>query len=329
VLDREQPDEVDVYRSLLSARTEHVVEVREPLVLISQVHRSGGTLLNRLFDGHPECHANPRELWIGKRRWPPIASTPPERWFETLFEPRSLNDLRNGFHNVRSDPDVFPFLFPVRLQRELFDRCVAASSPTSDRDVLDCYFTSYFNAWLDNHNLYPQPKKAVTGFVPLFAMKPESVGRYFSAYPDGTLISVVRDPLGWFNSARKLKGRYREVDRAIRIWRKSATAALDARERFGDRVLILTYENLVLDTEATMTTISGRLGLTMHHSLLQPTFNGFPIRANSSVGPGRYGILRERPQAFRDSLDPETIASIEELAGDLYERAAAAELSPV
>ena len=36
----------------------------------------------------------------------------------------------------------------------------------SERDVLDCYFTSYFNAWLDNHNLYSGPKKVVTGFVP-------------------------------------------------------------------------------------------------------------------------------------------------------------------
>ena len=30
------------------------VDVNVPLVLISQVQRSGGTLLSQLFDGHPE-----------------------------------------------------------------------------------------------------------------------------------------------------------------------------------------------------------------------------------------------------------------------------------
>ena len=40
----------------------------------------------------------------------------------------------------------------------------------SERDVLDCYFTSYFNAWLDNHNLYTGPKKVVTGFVPRLSL---------------------------------------------------------------------------------------------------------------------------------------------------------------
>ena len=61
----ERLDEVDEYRYLCQARLKHLVEVREPLVLISQIPRSGGTLLSQLFDGHPECHAHPGELEIG------------------------------------------------------------------------------------------------------------------------------------------------------------------------------------------------------------------------------------------------------------------------
>ena len=44
-------------------------------MLISQVQRSGGTLLSQLFDGHPEVHAHPHELYIGKPKkwdWPPL-----------------------------------------------------------------------------------------------------------------------------------------------------------------------------------------------------------------------------------------------------------------
>ena len=54
---------------------EHIRPVTCPLVLISQVQRSGGTLLSQLLDGHPELHAHPHELKIGyptKYTWPRI-----------------------------------------------------------------------------------------------------------------------------------------------------------------------------------------------------------------------------------------------------------------
>ena len=63
----EQLDELGEYRQLGRVRTDHVVRVREPMVLVSQIQRSGGTLLSRLFDGHPECHAHPYELKIGHK----------------------------------------------------------------------------------------------------------------------------------------------------------------------------------------------------------------------------------------------------------------------
>ena len=88
----ERLDELEEYRELFRVRLEHVVGVREPLVLVSQIQRSGGTLLSQLFDGHPECHAHPHELKIGSPRkfnWP-LDLTRPERCFETLFEKRSV-----------------------------------------------------------------------------------------------------------------------------------------------------------------------------------------------------------------------------------------------
>ena len=41
------------------ARPRELVRVDQPLVLITQVQRSGGTLLQRLLDGHPQCHVLP------------------------------------------------------------------------------------------------------------------------------------------------------------------------------------------------------------------------------------------------------------------------------
>ena len=167
----ERLDELGEHRQLCAARLEHRVEVHEPLVLISQIQRSGGTLLSQLFDGHPECHAHPGELHIGhpkKWNWPCLDLAQPESWFATLFEKPAYKALRHGYRKPSSlelDHEVFPFLFLPRLQKAIFERCIAAGPIGGERDVLDCYFTSYFNAWLDNHNLYGRPKRAVTAFA--------------------------------------------------------------------------------------------------------------------------------------------------------------------
>jgi hypothetical protein len=196
--------------------------------------------------------------------------------------------------------------------------------------VLDCYFTSYFNAWLDNHNLYTGPKRVITAFEPRLDRSPANLDRFFGTYPDGILISAVRDPRSWYASAHRMRSQdYRDLDRGLELWRQSTEAALDAAGRYGERVILLTYEQLVLDTEETMRRVAERIGISMSPVLLVPTFNGRPIRANSRDAVERYGILPERVTAYRDVLDDATLARVEELAGDLYERAAAFALEQV
>jgi hypothetical protein len=331
ILRREKPADgrLDEYAELCRARLEHLVEVREPLVLISQIHRSGGTLVSQLFDGHPECHAHPHELAIGEgktRHWPQFDLRARSRWFDQLREASAEKHFREGYRkpaeNAADDPDVFPFLFPPGLQRRIFDRCAAEAR--TERDVLDCYFTSYFNAWLDNQNLYSGPKKVVTAFAPRLHMKAANVDQLFAAYPDGTLISLVREPRAWYASARTQKASHEEVDEALRRWRLSAEATLDVAGRYPDNTVVLTYEGLVGDPAAAMRRVAERIGIEPSPVLLEPTFNGRPIRANSSRAVQSYGILTDRTSAYREALDAETIARVDELAGDLYERARAA-----
>jgi hypothetical protein len=319
-------DEVEEYRLLCRVRLEHTVRVREPLVLISQIQRSGGSLLSQLFDGHPQCHVYPNEIKIGHPNewtWPPLDLDRPEQWFEILYHRRAAKDLQRGYRKSPLDAgfDVFPFLFSPRLQKQLFERCRSSHAIGGERDVLDCYFTSYFNAWLDNHNLYTGPKRLVVGFTPRLAMQRENVERFFAAYPEGTLVSTVREPRAWYASARKHKRSYGTPEQGLALWRGSTKAALESVARYGDRVVVLTYEQLVLDTERTMRRLAERIGIEMSPTLLLPTFNGRPIRANSVDAVEEYGILQERVEAYRETLDPETLVRITELAGDLYARA--------
>ena len=319
---------MEEYETLVRVRLQHRVQVREPLVLVSQIQRSGGTLLGQLFDGHPACHVDPYELKIGypkKDTWPQLDLTRPDTWFDILCFRGIAERLRRTARTKSPDRgrSVFPFLFLPRLQQAIFGACVAERTVESERDVLDCYFTSYFNAWLDNHNLHAGPKSLVVGFTPRLAMDPANVERFFGVYPDGRLISIVRDPRAWYASAAKHRPQhYADLESALGLWCRSTDAALAAAASFGERVVLLTYEQLVLDTVATTGLLAERLGIAPLPSLLEPTFNGRPIQANSSDSIGGFGVLPERAQAFRDALDRETTNRIAALAGDRYERAA-------
>ena len=89
-------------------------------------------------------------------------------------------------------------------------------------------------------------------------------------------------------------------------------------------MLVLTYEQLVGETEATLRGVAERIGISWSPVLLVPTFNGRPTLANSTEPVERRGVLPERATAYRGSLDEATIEAIEHAAGDVYERAVAA-----
>jgi sulfotransferase family protein len=321
---------VDEYRRLCELRTEHLVEVREPLVLISQIQRSGGTLLSQLFDGHPECHAHPGELHLGhphKLRWPRLdLREPPERWFESLYEQKVERYLRKGYSKASRklargvDYDVLPFLFLPELQRRLF--LAAADGAETERQVLDAYFTSFFNAWLDNQSLHHGPKRAVTAFAAAFATKGEEVERFFTAYPDGWLVAIVRDPKGWFESARRYKSSYADLASAVSAWVASTLALVEEKSR-RPRVVLLSYEQLVREPEQVMRGLADRLAITFDDALLVPTFNGLPIRADSSEPVSSYGILEGRADSHRLTLSADESGQIDRLAGEAYEQALA------
>jgi hypothetical protein len=197
---------------------------------------------------------------------------------------------------------------------------VVAWRPASERGVLDAYMSSYFNAWLDNQNLYSGPKRVVAAFVPRLVAEADSVERFFAAYPDGRLISIVRDPRSWFASARTHRHAFADPIDAVPRWRRSVEAALETKESFGDRVVLLTFESLVVRTEETMSRLADALGLTMVPQLLEPTYNGLPIRANSSDPSVTNGVRPERASSYREALADVTMAQTDGLAGDLYER---------
>lgn len=324
---KEYADKSVEFERVYDVRKQFMVTIDQPLVMVSQVQRSGGTLLSQLIDGHPELHAHPYELYIGypdKFSYPNLdLSASPETWFQMLFERPSLKSFRNGYQKHPDSAeydkkDVFPFLLLPNLQRELFLHAVSQATISSQRDVLNAYWTSYFNAWLDYQNLYGE-KRYVAGFVPRVNVDESNMERFFRDYPEGRLISIIREPKGWYGSShRKEPSLYATPEVTIPVWLESAHAIIRNKQLYGDKVFLTSFDTLLKDTHGVMRKVADWIGLTWDDILTTPTFQKMPIKANTAFKTTQYGVIDEPLRRAKDVEDADA-RYIDEQAMDVYQ----------
>jgi hypothetical protein len=310
-------------KDLFHTCLKHISPVTEPLALISQIQRSGGSLLSQLFDGHPEIHAHPHELMMDYKKeyvWPRIdLNDRPERWFGILFEKVIIEHTNKGYKKGRIEQEVFPFILVPYLQKELFLKYLDSIQSITLRDVFDAYMTSYFGAWINNQN-YNGQKKFITVFTPRLSTLKANMEFFFEIYPDGRLISLVRDPKNWFPSAlRHVPDKHGDLEGALSQWNESALAQLWNKERYGDRVCIIKFEDLVSKTEVVMRYLAEFLCIEFDDILLVPTFNKFPIKAHTSFKVENYGIINSTLSRYK-TLTGSELDTIDEMTGEIYPR---------
>jgi hypothetical protein len=282
----------------------HISPVTEPLALISQIQCSGGSLLSQLFDGHPEIHAHPHELMMG---------------FEILFEKMIIEHTAKGYKKGSSDPETFPFILVPSLQKTLFLKYLDSIQSITLRAVFDAYMTSYFGAWINNQNANGS-KKFVTVFTPGLSTQAPNMEFFFDIYPDGRLISLVRDPKNWFPSAlRHLPEKYGDLEDTLSQWNESALAELRNKKQYGDRVCIIKFEDLVSQTEAVMRYLTEFLGIEFDNILLAPTFNKFPIKAHNGFKEENDSVVNRRPSK-QATLSEQEFRTIEKMTRETYPR---------
>lgn len=326
------------FEQLVKSSRAAQVLVDQPVALISQAPRSGGTLLRNLFDGHPQCHVHPYEWHFGPRRrfeWPklPLDATP-EFWWTRLREEELARRFVNG---VRRNPtkysgadkpprgDTYPLLLPPVLQQQLFfDSLEQLKEVRGDREIINAYMTSLFYGWLNNNSVDNGSKRWVVAFAPRLAWGP-SRDSYFAAYPDGQLISILRSPPSWLASARgrQVKGAENN-ERLIAMWNRSATEMIEAKQgERGDRVTIVRFDDLVRDSEGVMRLLCEKLGIDFDDGLTEPTFNSRPIGANSSYATtqNQGGVINAPLTRHKKVLSDEDARQVEEECEPLHQQA--------
>jgi hypothetical protein len=219
---------------------------------------------------------------------------PLDAW-RILSYPKASARLGEGIFYRGSD-QLHPILFDLATHKELFLHLCARRPPEKARDWINAYFTAFFVSWLDYQRRYGV-KRYITAFASMLALEPGSMTRFRDDYPDGWLISIIREPLGWYRSVKQrtidYPHRYNKsfvlglnpyggYQRAEAAYLANLSAIRQNANLFGDRFIPLSYDGLVENTEAIMRGLAARLGLEWHQSLLSQTFNGMPIAPNSS-----------------------------------------------
>ena len=314
-------------RLIRTHRLQNIRFIDKPLLFVSELQRSGGTLTGRLLDGHPQLYAHPHELWIGrpdKSQWPALdLSRSPREWFFSLREDRVLFQASTGLLTKKT-PQHMPFMFSQDLQKEIFLKVVDEKQPKTQRQVLDCYVTSYFNAWLDYQGLNRNPAdiKFWSVFTARLASHSDQCSRFFADYPDCYLLTIIRNPLSWFASARRhWPAQYGEIGDAVGLWKKSVEAYIANAENHPGRVFLLDFDTLITRTAATMKSVCERIGLDFDDSLTRPSFNGLPIGANSSFDTRESGKVLAEVTGRGSELNSDETGFIEKETGELYRKA--------
>lgn len=297
---------------------DHFVPLRAPLILVSQVQRSGGSLVSQLFDGHPQIAAYPHELKIGypsSEHWIRIPRSATKSFGE-MYKGSQARLVRKGFSKGLQETARYPFLLSARAQERIFHNVWPRDREATRRDAADAYFTSFFNAWL-NYRGDVSTARYITAFAPRMANHERSVHAFFETYPDGYLVQILRDPIGWFASSRGHKrwGRA-SVEEIAQGWVQSAQAIARNKREFGDRVIVLNFETLLADPERTMRALCDRFEIAYDASLSDPTFNRMPVRANSSYAVHAAGIIDEPRDRRRQVSDADAVL-IEKKCGAL------------
>jgi hypothetical protein len=154
-------------------------------------------------------------------------------------------------------------------------------------------------------------------------MDQNNMQSFFEVYPDGRLISVIRDPQNWFPSALRhnqyiKRDKYTDLNLALSQWRESAKAMVRNKKTYGERVCIIRFEDLIGKSEAVMRLLADFLDIEFAGSLLIPTFNGFPIKANTSFVSEQHGIMKST-LARHKTLSKEELDLIEKTTSDEYQ----------
>ena len=321
---------------------EWVRPVTAPVLWICQPPRSGGTLMLRLLDSHPQLHNYPSVFGFTNEEmiWPSPEelAVSSDKLFSDVFAKMSLDKFnRVGMAKQSSNmvQDSYPIYFDQAWFETIFAECdkPGSSGDESGRAHFNALFTAVFNAWRNYQSLYFE-KKYVVGHMTMrwgqLEHYVENFRRYQLTYPDGYMIFMTREPDDWmasYTSLKKATPYSGDPQDAADFYKAYYRQALEVRD--SGRLIVLRFRDLLLDGEATMGSLARALDIEWNPLLVRPTFNGAAWYQNSSFQRERLARIDSGVMGQGKALRDEVARVIDQEMWDLYEDLAGTALKPL
>jgi hypothetical protein len=307
----------------------------QQLLLITQLHRSGGTLFSQLVDGHSGIKAHPHELFIGKPNkwdWPNLKGElgSADEVFSALQEGKivSIGEqgkfIKPGSNRAASDQMV-PFHYNLDHHRKAFEALYQQAPAMSQRLAIQLYLSSFFEAWPEFKT--SGRERFISCFLPHILMYEDSMQRLFHDFPDLFLVSLLRRPDTWIaslvNHMRLDLNDTKKATKHLERWKISVKTILTLHSNPAIHTFATSYEALVSQTDAEMRRFCGVAGFSFEPILLTPTVGGFPVLPNSSYKRTETGVNQDSLR-LREPLPEALDQLITKKYLPLYKRSVAA-----
>lgn len=290
--------------------------MHQQLLLITQLHRSGGTLFSQLLDGHSKIKAHPHELFIGKPEkwdWPQLkdALSSADQVFSALQEEKIAKIgkaglfIKPGSNKAATDQGV-PFHYDMDVHRAAFKSLFKQAPAMSQRLAIQLYLSSFFQAWPEFRG--SGSERYISCFLPHILLHAESMQRLFLDFPDLLLVSLLRRPDTWISSLVNHIGldlaNVKKTTAHLERWKSSVKTIVALHSNPAIHTFATSYEALVTDTAAEMRRFCQAAGLSFEPILLTPTVGGFPVLPNSSYNRTETGVNQESLKLRHPLPDP-------------------------
>ena len=284
--------------------------MNEKLLLITQIHRSGGTFLSQLFDSHSQLYNHPGELeiWKPKPVWGQykhlVQFYPNNKTWNECFDNLQQERLtqisttkifnKPGL-NKFSQIQQFKITYSEEKHKQLFHEYFLTLNEITRASVVHIYLKSLFESW---DQLQHYPRKYMNCFAANMWCDQISMIRFFQDFPSATVIFLLRRPDTWLKSVLPHRG-FSSTDATaalflLEVWWESLRNLYTYYEIFGSKIIPVIYEDLTDDTENIMKKLCIHLDLNYEPTLVQPTFLGQAIYPNSSFNIDRLGVISNK-----------------------------------
>jgi len=217
--------------------------------------------------------------------------------------------------------DPLPFIYDWKLHKKIFLQ-MSLGSRLTQRDIFNNYLTGFFNAYLDCQFHYESGKQYSTTYWPGFNIYNENVERFFTIYPDGIILHMIRSPLSWAGSAKKRQPHKFGRKYMDSLWLRSTQNAISFRKAYPKSFIIIDFDDLVRNTKSTMRNLCTNIGLNYNSSMELPTFNSMPILANSiHKEMQQEGIVKDVEFSWKRVLNKEEVSEIVGAYNEVYDKA--------